>query len=369
MTWKETALKETARPSAPVATPPAAKALAEAAPASSVRLNKYLAEQAGISRRAGDRLVKQGRAFVNGKRADSPGLPVSQKDKVTVCNKALPPIRRRGAPLLYFAFNKPAKTLTSMSDPKNRPLVMDFFKKAGGGLSVSGRRLNEARLNGLSVNGPAFGEPHRGGPNLGGPHRGGPTGGGGRLFPVGRLDWDSEGLLLITNDGDFAQKIMHPSGKISKTYLVKINGAFPLKAAVRLKKGIRTPLGEKKALFAAPVQTGRKTPSQKGPGGFGGFSDRGFFRGGKPRRGAPRRGKTGWIKIIIAEGKNRQVRAMLQAAGLPVLRLKRTAVGRLQLGALPKGGRRLLSEKDLIKIFQKPKELCGKKRKKTERFQ
>ena len=179
-----------------------APAPAPAAP--SVRLNKYLAEQAGISRRAGDRLVKKGRAFINGKRADSPGLPVYKKDKVTVQNQALPPAGGGGARPLYFAFNKPAKILTSASDPKNRPLVMDFFKKAGG------RR-----------------------------------GGAKRLFPVGRLDWDSEGLLLITNDGDFAQKVLHPSGKIPKTYLVKIKGAFPLKAAVRLKTGIARRLVKK----------------------------------------------------------------------------------------------------------------------------
>ena len=300
--------EEKARPEAPAAPP--------------LRLNKYLSEQAGISRRAGDRLVKQGKAFVNGKRADSPGLPVYKKDRVTLCNKALPPPSAFGkGPLLCFAFNKPAKILTSASDPKNRPLVMDFFKKAAGGARRSGRRL-----------------------------------GGGRLFPVGRLDWDSEGLLLITNDGDFAQKILHPSEKIPKTYLVKIQGAFPPKAAARLKKGIRTALGEKRALFAAPVTSkrgmkrGRKTKAKNS------------FAAADGRR-AGEGGRTGWVKIIIAEGKNRQVRAMLQAAGLSVLRLKRTAVGRLQLGALPKGGRRLLLEKDLAKIFQKPKELCGKKKK------
>ena len=242
-----------------------------------LRLNKYLAKWAGVSRRSADRLVKEGQVFLNGRRVESLGLKVHiQKDKVKIKNRLIVP--HLSANSVYFMFNKPEKVLTTAADLKGRPVVMDFFKKS-------------------SV----------------------------RLFPVGRLDWHSEGLLLLTNDGDFTQKILHPRQGIPKTYLVKIKGSLKSQQKAKLLKGVPTPFGKKKALFVEKVPKSSHTNT--------------------------------WIKIIIAEGKNRQLRLMLQNIGCMVIRLKRTAIGRLRLGALKKGTYLPLREKDLHKVFLRPSEL------------
>ena len=154
-------------------------------------------------------------------------------------------------------FNKPEKVLTTVKDPKGRAVVMDFFKKT-------------------------------------------PC----RIFPVGRLDWHSEGLLLLTNDGDLTQEILHPSKSISKTYLVKIKGSLGKPQQDKLLKGVSTPFGRKRALFVEKLLR----PSKKNT----------------------------WLKIIITEGKNRQLRWMLQNTGCQIIRLKRTAIGRLRPGSFKK---------------------------------
>lgn len=241
-----------------------------------LRLNKYLTLSADMSRRAAERLITEGRVLVNGKRAESGGLKVCvRQDQVKLKGRLLlPPVARKG---LYFAFNKPEKVLTTAKDPKGRLTVLDFFKKT-------------------KV----------------------------RLFPVGRLDWDSEGLLILTNDGDFTQKVLHPKHAVPKTYLIKIKGVIENRQLARLLKGVTTPFGKKKALFARPLS---------------------------------KRQKNTWIKIIIAEGKNRQLRFMLEQLGCRIIRLRRTALGRLKLGALKKGTAIALTERELEKIFQTPSEL------------
>lgn len=207
---------------------------------------------------------------------ESPGVKVHiQKDRVRVQKRAITVSHSQN---VYFAFNKPTSILTATKDPAGRPLVMDFFKKKKT-----------------------------------------------RIFPVGRLDWDSEGLLLLTSDGDFAQKILHPKERLPKTYLVKVKGAFESRKRTKLLNGVSTPFGRKKALFVKKIQK----PGQKNT----------------------------WIKVIISEGKNRQLKLMLQNLGSQVIRLRRTAIGRLQLGALKKGKYRPLTEKDIKKAFLYPKEL------------
>lgn len=242
-----------------------------------LRLNKYLAKWGGFSRRESDRLIEKGEVFLNGKKVESPGIKVHiQKDRIRVQKRTIRASHSQKS--LYFSFNKPTFVLTATKDPVGRPLVMDFFKK------------NKSRI-----------------------------------FPVGRLDWDSEGLLLLTNDGDFAQKILHPKERTPKTYLVKVKGVFESRKRAKLLSGVPTPFGKKKALFAERVR--------------------------KPSK------KNAWIKIIIAEGKNRQLKLMLQSLGFQVMRLRRTAIGCLQLGALKKGEYRPLTEKDIKKTFLYPKEL------------
>lgn len=134
-----------------------------------------------------------------------------------------------------------------------------------------------------------------------------------RLFPVGRLDWDSEGLLLLTNDGEYAQKITHPSSEITKTYLVKVDGYPKREDLEKLKSGVSIIGGKAKALVA----TWHKKGESK---------------------------KYSWIKVVITEGRNRQIRNMFEKIGFDVLKLQRVAIGRLRLGALPKGEIAILNE-------------------------
>ena len=154
---------------------------------------------------------------------------------------------------LYIAFYKPQKTLTTLSDPKNRRTVIDFLHS-----------IPE------------------------------------RIFPVGRLDWNTEGLLLLTNDGDFALKITHPSKKITKTYLVKLDGRLKQAQKAKLLKGVSTPQGKVKALRIETIKMASK--------------------------------KYEWVKIIIAEGKNRQIHNMFEKVGLSLKKLKRIAIGGLKIG-------------------------------------
>lgn len=242
----------------------------------SLRLNKYLSSFANVSRRAADELIKNNQILVNGEKVKNLGMQINvKKDKIKIKNQLVIP---HIITPVYFMFNKPEKTLTTTDDPKGRTTVMDYFPKKKS-----------------------------------------------RIFPVGRLDWHSEGLLLLTNDGDFADKILHPKYKIPKTYFVKLKGNPSSNQLARLLRGVSTPFGKRKALFVSKVKSSTKSNS--------------------------------WIKIIIEEGKNKQIRLMFQSLGFQVSRLRREAIGKLKLGTLKKGTHRRLTSKELIRIFQIPKEL------------
>ncbi|MDW8190134.1 MAG: pseudouridine synthase, partial [Pseudobdellovibrionaceae bacterium] len=142
-----------------------------------------------------------------------------------------------------------------------------------------------------------------------------------RVFPVGRLDWASEGLLLLTNDGDWAQKILHPKEQVTKTYLVKVDGIPSSRDLEKLKKGVSIIGGKVRALFVA------------------------FDRGGTSSQ---HRG----LRVIIAEGKKHQVRLMFQKIGFDVLRLRRVAIGRLRLGSMKPGELRPLTPRQRALVFQ-----------------
>lgn len=241
-----------------------------------LRLNKFLAKWGGVSRRKAEELIKQGNVFINGKKILHLSIFVDPKKDLVRLKKRK--IHAREEKSLSLMFNKPQRVLTTNQDPMGRPTVMDYFK-------------NEKD----------------------------------RLFPVGRLDWDSEGLLILTNDGDLADKILHPKYKIPKTYLVKLRGCPKDSDFKKLIRGVSTPLGKKKALFARAISSKSSTSL--------------------------------WVKIILCEGKKRQIRLMFERIGFPVHRLKRTAIGRLKMNKLPKGAFMKLREKDLKKIFQWPKEI------------
>ena len=243
-----------------------------------LRLNKFLAQRAGLSRRKADEMIKKGQVFVNGKKISQLAVFVDpEKDLVKIKNQV---IHSKNTPALYLMFNKPSKVLTTAHDPKGRPTVMDYIKS---------------------------------------PKE--------RLFSVGRLDWDSEGLLILTNDGDLANKALHPKNQIPKTYLIKVSGRPNDSQIRKLIQGVSTPIGKKKALFAKRIS--KKTSSNS------------------------------WVRLIISEGKKRQIRLMFDKIGFPVLLLRRTAIGRLKMNKLAKGSFVKLTEKDVKKIFQKPKEIKG----------
>ncbi len=236
-----------------------------------IRLNKYIAQSGLASRRKADELIVGGSVKVNGHIITEMGSLVDPtSDSVKVGRKLIKPATE----LLYFMLNKPASVLSTVSDPEGRKTVMDYCEE-----------ITE------------------------------------RVFPIGRLDWDSEGLLLLTNDGDFSQAVAHPKERIAKTYLVKISGKITDQKLEKLRNGITIPGGRVKALVA------ERTPHKQT--------------------------KYDWIKLIIEEGKNRQIRYMMEKVDCDVIKLQRVAIGMLTLGKLKKGQLRQLSETEVDKIFYK----------------
>ena len=231
------------------------------------RLQKILARAGICSRRKAEEYIADGRIAVDGRLVTRPGLKVDpEQAAITVDGK---PVQQEEK--IYILLHKPPGYITTMSDPQGRPIVTDL--------------LPEIKH---------------------------------RVFPVGRLDQDSEGALLLTNDGALTNKILHPRFEVNKTYEATVKGVPKAADLQRLEQGI--------------LLEGRKTWPAK-------------------LRVLHRRKGTTIIEIIIHEGKKRQVRKMFQAIGHPVLRLKRTAYGGLELGALGRGKYRFLTERDLKKLF------------------
>jgi len=247
-----------------------------------VRLNKWIADCGLTSRRKADEWIDSGRVKLNGKAVFELGVKIDpKKDNVTVDGK---PLKPKKGPKIYIAFHKPEKVVTTLSDPEGRTTIKDYFPKLKS-----------------------------------------------RVFPVGRLDWDTEGLLLMTDDGDFAQSVIHPSADIPKTYLAKLDGQ-PSEAQLRkLLNGVTIVGGRVKAIAVERVKKG---------------SD-----------------KYDWVKIAVTEGKNRQVRRMFEKIGFDVKKLKRVAIGALPLGRIPKGMHAYINEVGLQKIFETPKWIEGPKAK------
>ncbi len=249
-----------------------------------IRLNKLIADNGLASRRQADRMIEEGQVIVNGKKVFELGIRVNPaKDRIVINGK---PLAKSPQMKLYLAFNKPKGVLTTMEDPLERPTIADYLDKVPG-----------------------------------------------RVFPVGRLDWDSEGLLLLTNDGDFAQKVTHPKNEVTKTYLVKIDGHPEQKHITKLLSGVSIPGGKVRAQHVEKIR--RPDGSEK----------------------------YDWYKIVITEGKNRQIRLMFEKIGFDVLKLQRVSIGRLHLGNLERGEIAYINENVLSKIFQPdaPKELKAKR--------
>ena len=242
-----------------------------------VRLNKYIADCGIASRRQADQLIEEGALQINGKTTYELGVQVDpETDRITLRGKPIKPQTQK----VYLVFNKPDGVLTSTSDPEGRPTVMDFIEKEKVPF---------------------------------------------RVFPVGRLDWDTEGLLLLTNDGDYSQKVTHPKFEIPKTYIAKLSGQISPHQMERLRLGVTIPGGRVKALHIEKIKRPEENTS----------------------------GKYDWVKIIIGEGKNRQVRFMFQKIGFDVRRLKRVAIGKLTLGPIKKGQFAYVDENTAKRVFEK----------------
>ncbi len=255
-----------------------------------IRLNKFIAMSGVASRRHADELIREGAVRVNGKTITDLGTRVHpNSDQVVVNNK---PIRAEQEHV-YVAFNKPLQVVSTMNDPHGRPSLADFFAKART-----------------------------------------------RVFPVGRLDWDSEGLILLTNDGEFAQRVSHPKHGVAKTYLAKLSGLPTDEQLQKLVRGVSIFGGKAKALHVERLSG----------------KDSGRSAGRKKSSG-----KYGWVKIIINEGRNRQVRQMFQKIGFDVRKLQRVAIGSLRIGSLERGRFRILTSEELARVFRLPKELTHRK--------
>lgn len=240
-----------------------------------IRLQKHLSECGIASRRKAEELIAAGKVKINGHIAEIGAKVDPKRDKVTVRGKAVVPVNEK----VYIMLNKPRGFVTTMSDELGRKTVSDLVADAGN-----------------------------------------------RIFPVGRLDRDSEGLLIMTNDGDFANKLTHPSSHVNKTYRVTVKGVAEEEQLLRMKEGI--------------VLDGRKTlPCDC------------FVAERKPDRTV--------LIFVLNEGRNRQIRRMCEEVGLEVLRLKRTEIAGVKLGMLPQGKWRPLNEKEmrrLTNITQKGRE-------------
>jgi 23S rRNA pseudouridine2605 synthase len=238
-----------------------------------VRLNKFLSECGIAARRKADELIAEGAVIINGKKVYELGTRVNpETDRITVNGKPV----KAPAHKVYILFHKPKGIVTTMEDPEGRPTIADFFTR-------------------LPV----------------------------RVFPVGRLDFDTEGMILLTNDGDFAQKVMHPREEILKTYLVKIDGQPGEDQLNRLRTGVSIIGGR---VSAKGVERIRRGDSDK----------------------------YDWIKLMIAEGKNRQIRQMFEKIGFDVMKLQRVAIGRLRMPtSLQRGEYLFLTEAGVAKIFQR----------------
>jgi len=228
----------------------------------SIRINKYLADSGVGSRRKCDELIIAGKVIINGAKAEL-GSQVTEGDKVELDGK---PVSGQKANV-YYMLNKPVGYVTTVSDDRGRRTVMELLPK-----------------------------------------------GASRVFPVGRLDYDTSGLLLLTNDGDLAYKLTHPSKETSKTYVATVLGNVTDATLNKLRNGV----------------------------------DIDGFKTSKAGAKLIKAGDQSVVELIIHEGKNRQVRRMFDAVGHKVVELKRVAIGSLVMGSLKIGKIRELTKDEII---------------------
>lgn len=241
------------------------------------RLQKILSHAGIASRRAAENYILEGRVRVNGKVVTELGTKADlERDHIKVDGKLLHRPERH----VYLMLNKPKGCVTTLADPQGRPTVLDYL-----------RGIHE------------------------------------RVYPVGRLDYASEGLLLMTNDGDFAARILAPSHHVEKTYVVKVNGLLTVEQQDRFREGI--PLhGRRTAPASLKLIKAARNP---------------------------------WYEVVLTEGRQNQIRMMFRHFDRLVEKLRRTKVGFLSLGALKPGESRSLTPAEVVR-FRRLLDLDGKKR-------
>lgn len=229
-----------------------------------MRINRFLSESGVASRRASDKLIQEGRVKINGKVCKLGDSVDENSDSVTVDGKKieLSAVRR------YYIMNKPKGYVCTVSDDKGRKTVMDLLPADIG-----------------------------------------------RVYPVGRLDYDSEGMLLFTDDGDLAFRLTHPKNEVPKTYLVKIEGEVTEIALNKLRSGVELDGKLTNRSKIKIVETDKKYTK---------------------------------LHITVNEGRNRQVRRMFETIGKEVIFLKRIKIGDLSLGSLERGKVRRLSTEEVF---------------------
>ncbi|MCX7769932.1 MAG: rRNA pseudouridine synthase [Proteobacteria bacterium] len=232
-----------------------------------IRLQKIIADAGIASRRDAEKIIEEGRVTVNGIIAKLGDKADPEKDHIKIDGKLLKPQKIE---YIYIILNKPKKVMCTTSDPEGRETVMDLIK-------------------GIKT----------------------------RIWPVGRLDYHSEGLVLLTNDGELSLRLTHPRYKIEKVYEVKVKDLPDEKKIEKLKKGIW-------------LEDGKTAPCEIT-----------FIKRTK---------ENSWFKVILTEGKKRQIRRMFHSIGHDVMKLKRVSIGPIKLGKLPIGSFRFLTEKEITAL-------------------
>ncbi|MEW6544968.1 MAG: pseudouridine synthase [Nitrospirota bacterium] len=228
-----------------------------------MRLQKAIADSGLASRRKAEEMILQGRVTVNGRTVRELGTKIDPAhDHIKVDGRHLKPV----PPEAFLMLNKPKGVVSSLGDPAGRPTVADL-------------------LHGVKL----------------------------RVFPVGRLDYDSEGLMLLTNNGELAQALLHPRYHVPKTYLIKVKGVLADEKIAQLERGV-------------DLEDGRTGPAVV-----------------KKVRKAE---QNSWLEVTIHEGRKHQVKRMLESVGHPVLKLTRVKFGPLALGDLPVGEFRYLTDRE-----------------------
>ena len=231
------------------------------------RLQKVIAESGIASRRKAEELILNGKVKVNGKVVLTLGTKVDKSDNIQVNGVSIGKEEK-----VYYLLNKPREVITSVSDDKGRKTVVDLIEESK------------------------------------------------RIYPVGRLDYDTTGALILTNDGEFANLLMHPKNEIDKCYVAKINGILNPKQLMMLKTGV--------------LIDGVKTKKAK-----------------VKTRKIDKNNNTSIVEVVIHEGKNHQVKKMFESIGYEVLKLKREKIAFLDLTGLKSGEYRKLNPKEIKNLY------------------